>query len=289
MCVNAGTILMRVRFLDKTSSVFLKSIAVAAAVLFFTLVILVFAYYRFTVREYSLLVSGLFVLIAAATVAGIVSALSLIYIHNTGKMPPLLRIPVKACLRIIMPFVMYVQDVFGKGSDQMKKFYIDANNIYMLASDRKFKADRILLLLPHCLQNTECGIRITRDINKCRECGRCPIAQIVKLVRRTGVKAVVVTGGTAARNEIGRLRPEVVIGVACERDLASGIADTGGLPVAGIVNIRPHGPCNNTLVDIGLLESRIYQLLDTTGLTEGDDADGSADRQSQGSSPQDSS
>lgn len=269
---------MRVRFLDKTSSVFIKSIAAAALVFFSALGILVFAYYRFTVREYNLLVSGLFILLAAVTAAGILSALSLIYIHHTGKMPSILSIPVKAGLRIIMPFVMYVQDVLKKSNDQMKRFYIDANNICMLAARREYKADKILVLLPHCLQNTECGIRITRDINKCRECGKCPISQIVKLVRRTGVKAVVVTGGTAARNVIGRMRPEAIIGVACERDLASGIADTGRLPVIGIVNIRPHGPCNNTLVDIKLLEKRIDGLLNRTGGKEGDDADGSADR-----------
>jgi hypothetical protein len=38
--------------------------------------------------------------------------------------------------------------------------------------------------------------------------------------------------------------------VACERDLTSGIQDAYTLPVIGILNERPFGPCFNTSVDI---------------------------------------
>ena len=38
--------------------------------------------------------------------------------------------------------------------------------------------------------------------------------------------------------------------MACERDLTSGIADVGNIPVIGIINDRPNGPCYNTVVDI---------------------------------------
>jgi hypothetical protein len=45
--------------------------------------------------------------------------------------------------------------------------------------------------------------------------------------------------------------------VACERDLTSGIQDTHPLPVYGILNERPEGPCRNTLVDLTTLEKAL--------------------------------
>ena len=69
------------------------------------------------------------------------------------------------------------------------------------------------------------------------------------------------TGGTAARKAIRDLRPKAVLAVACERDLVSGLADTGRLPVIGIVNIRPNGPCSDTFVDMELLRSKLEGLL----------------------------
>ncbi|NTU60232.1 MAG: DUF116 domain-containing protein, partial [Deltaproteobacteria bacterium] len=37
---------------------------------------------------------------------------------------------------------------------------------------------------------------------------------------------------------------------ACERDLTSGIQDAHPLPVYGVLNDRPFGPCFNTSVDL---------------------------------------
>jgi hypothetical protein len=41
------------------------------------------------------------------------------------------------------------------------------------------------------------------------------------------------------------------VAVACERDLSSGIIDSYPLPVLGVTNERPFGPCFNTKVDLG--------------------------------------
>ena len=53
-------------------------------------------------------------------------------------------------------------------------------------------------------------------------------------------------------------RPSAVIGVACERDLISGIRDVSPLlPTIGITNQRPEGPCKNTLIDMDALRRAI--------------------------------
>jgi hypothetical protein len=49
--------------------------------------------------------------------------------------------------------------------------------------------------------------------------------------------------------------------VACERDLSSGIQDSYPLPVFGVVNYRPQGPCYDTLVDLERVEEALKTFL----------------------------
>ena len=57
-------------------------------------------------------------------------------------------------------------------------------------------------------------------------------------------------------------RPKAIVAVACERDLTSGIQDVFPLPVLGVLNERPFGPCFNTRVDINKLEAAILTFMD---------------------------
>jgi hypothetical protein len=112
------------------------------------------------------------------------------------------------------------------------------------------KPDRLLILLPHCIQINDCNIKITGDVHRCKGCGKCEIKDLVSISDRCGVDLSVATGGTLARRIIKEKRPKAIIAVACERDLTSGIVDSYPLPVIGILNQRPFGPCINTRVDM---------------------------------------
>ena len=69
------------------------------------------------------------------------------------------------------------------------------------------------------------------------------------------------TGGTLARQFVKTIMPKAIIAVACERDLTSGIQDVFPLPVIGVLNERPFGPCFNTRVDISKVEDTIKYFL----------------------------
>ena len=56
-------------------------------------------------------------------------------------------------------------------------------------------------------------------------------------------------------------KPKVIIGVACERDLSSGIQDSYPIPVFGVFNRRPFGPCYDTDVSLELVEKGIKTFL----------------------------
>ena len=72
----------------------------------------------------------------------------------------------------------------------------------------------------------------------------------------------IATGGTLARKVIVDKKPTVIVAVACERDLSSGIQDAYPIPVYGILNQRPYGPCVNTQVDFEKLEKAVGFVFD---------------------------
>ncbi|MBU4427315.1 MAG: DUF116 domain-containing protein, partial [Proteobacteria bacterium] len=84
---------------------------------------------------------------------------------------------------------------------------------------------------------------------------------LVALSEKYHVSMSVATGGTLARRIVVEKKPDIIIGVACERDLTSGIQDSYPIPVYGILNRRPFGPCYDTDVDLDLVERGLITFL----------------------------
>ena len=96
--------------------------------------------------------------------------------------------------------------------------------------------------------------------NYCKKCGKCVISSLIELSDSMAVYISVASGGTMARKQLAEKRPALVLAVACERDLLSGIRDTLPMPVIGVINQRPEGPCVNTTVDIGAIAQLINKI-----------------------------
>ncbi|MGB4598857.1 MAG: DUF116 domain-containing protein [Trichlorobacter sp.] len=165
-------------------------------------------------------------------------------------------------IKFLLPVIEFVGRVLGLDKDRIRQSFIAMNNSLVISQRYKINPDRILILLPHCIQLFDCEIKVTGDINKCVLCGRCDIKGLVEIGRKYGIDISVATGGTLARKVIVEKRPKLVLAVACERDLTSGIKDCYPLPVIGILNLRPHGPCFNTVVDAAAIDAALQQVLD---------------------------
>jgi hypothetical protein len=144
--------------------------------------------------------------------------------------------------------------------ESWQESFLNFNNEIVLSQARDISHKNILLLLPHCLQNSECKIRITGDINECALCGKCDIAEIKKMAHKYNVKAAVATGGSLARKLIKDHAPNVIVAVACHRDLTDGVRDAWKVPVYGVLNERPNGPCFDTTVSIKTIEFAIKKF-----------------------------
>ncbi len=164
-------------------------------------------------------------------------------------------------VKLFLPLMVLLGRALGIDKQSIMLSFISVNNELVRAEIDRYKPEDVLLLMPHCLQNSKCDKRLTYDINNCIRCGKCPIAGLLDLHDKYGVNLAIATGGTIARRIVVQMRPRMIIAVACYRDLSSGIQDTYPLPVYGVLNERPHGPCLDTTVAHPLLEEALHRFL----------------------------
>ncbi|MBN2372833.1 DUF116 domain-containing protein [bacterium] len=163
--------------------------------------------------------------------------------------------------RYLFPLMVIVGRLFRIQEERIQQSFVIINNRMVKIKGLSVHPDRIIILLPQCLQNDDCKMRITKDIRCCKKCGKCQIGEIIPLLDKYNIMCWVATGGTLARKYIAEYRPDAVIAIACPRDLSSGIIDCFPIPVYGILNQRPEGPCVNTLVDMDRISWAIQNFV----------------------------
>ncbi len=127
----------------------------------------------------------------------------------------------------------------GISQDKLGHSFIKASNALTIGRLKLKPHLRVLVLLPRCL---------TREARE----------RIVQTCTPYDVIIKIAGGGEVARKYIQQYTPDAVIGVACERDLVSGIQDVAHrIPVIGIPNIRPDGPCKSTHIEYDNLEETL--------------------------------
>jgi len=163
--------------------------------------------------------------------------------------------------KILFPFMILMGKLMGVSKERVQQSFVEVNNHLVRSNNRRVRPEKLLILLPHCIQDFDCDIKITGNIKNCKGCGRCEIKELVALSDEHQVKIAVATGGTLARRIIVNHRPDAIVAVACELDLTTGIQDSYPLPVIGILNDRPNGPCINTKVDLRKVKEAVLHFV----------------------------
>ena len=179
-------------------------------------------------------------------------------------------------LKVLYPLYMLVGAFMPSKKEALQAGIIRMNN--SLIERAHLNTKKLLLLMPHCLQVDKCEIRITTDVHTCKGCGRCEIKDLVSIADDFGLDLHVATGGNLARRVVSDVRPEAIVAVACERDLSSGIVDVYPMPVYGVSNLRPFGPCLNTKVEIEKVKAAIALLSGAAGAASSNGSTGEKER-----------
>ena len=125
-----------------------------------------------------------------------------------------------------------------------------ANNFLTKIRRTRCKPKELLLLFPICLQNSKCKQNIRTDLAECRRCGQCKVKDLLELAEEYGVQCAVATGGRLAAQRARSDSVRAIVAVACEKELHEGILAVFPKAVLAVPNLRPHGPCRDTDVDI---------------------------------------
>lgn len=252
---------MKVKYLDRNTKSFMYLSFLLVLFLLSILTFFVYMYHYSTINTYNVILLIIMILTILITLLFSCAIIAVFYTYRMGFVKGPFLWFVKLGLNMLLPFVTFISGLFKRDKDAVRGFYIHVNNVIVQSTKGKYKPQEIIVLLPHCLQHSTCGYKITSDIDNCKRCGKCSICEIARITKERGIKALVVTGGTVARNIITQYAPKIVLSVACERDLASGIVDTWNIPVIGVLNSRPDGPCKNTVVDIESFKKKLESIL----------------------------
>lgn len=178
---------------------------------------------------------------AAAWIAAILFVLlstawfvQLLLTATSGRNAFITRGGIFAIFSFALEHIFRLAGFAGISRDRMGHSFVRVSNAVARATkgSRGVAEERLLILLPRCLTKEQ-----LKAINALKE--RYPLT------------IATVSGGELARKKVREVRPTAVIGVACERDLVSGIRDVGNrFSVIGIPNDRPEGPCKNTVIDM---------------------------------------
>ena len=110
-------------------------------------------------------------------------------------------------IKLFLPMMVLLGKCFGISKQRVRSSFIKVNNELVLNECGRYEPAKVLLLMPHCLQNSRCEMRLTYDVNNCKRCGKCPIKDLLEFSERYGVHLAIATGGTIARRNRGPAPP----------------------------------------------------------------------------------
>jgi hypothetical protein len=168
-------------------------------------------------------------------------------------------------VKVLFPLMVLVGGLARIPRIRIERAFIELNNRMVRPLAQNFRPEKLLMLMPHCIQWDDCKMKVTRNVRNCVGCNKCEIGELVEISDEYGVELFIATGGTVARRKVVEHRPDALVAVACERDLASGIQDAYPLPVLAIVNKRPQGYCMNAGVEMEEVKEVLRELLGEGG------------------------
>ena len=134
-------------------------------------------------------------------------------------------------------------------------------NILTRLRGTRCKPERVLLLFSSCLQRSMCPQKVTSDLANCLRCGKCKVKDVLELAEKHGCQCAIATGGGLALQIARGPGVDAIVAIACEKELQAGIAGTFPKPGFAVINLRPHGPCKDTDVDLQEVEKALQRLL----------------------------
>ncbi|MCP4253103.1 MAG: DUF116 domain-containing protein [Candidatus Scalindua sp.] len=126
------------------------------------------------------------------------------------------------------------------------KKFVSLNNMMTRLRKKKCPPEGLLLLFPHCIQNSNCKQNIKHEINECIRCGKCKVKDLLELSEEYGISIAVASGGRIALKRVMAEEVQGVVAIACEKELRTGLMAAMPKAIYAVPNQRPYGYCVDT-------------------------------------------
>lgn len=229
-------------FIEEPRRLFMGIVAFTFGLLFAVAALLVWGFYPRLESIHPALAYSAIGLLAILLIAFAVWFGSVCAMLMTKKTNPIAERAVNHFLKAFDYFSL-VSTRCGISKDRLGYSLLEIHNDLTRIKMRDGRDGRLLVLSPRCLD------RETAD-------------QIRGLAAEYDCDFYMAPTGAQARQKVAQVKPSAIIGIACERDLITGIRDVGEyFPVLGVTNKRPIGPCKGAFIDMEELRSGLDTFL----------------------------
>jgi hypothetical protein len=135
--------------------------------------------------------------------------------------------------------------LFGK-EDAWILSFCGWNNYRVREAFASHKARRSLILLPHCVQLSKCKAPILDDLEKCYDCGLCPVGDYMHGILDNGWESRITNRSHKAYRETREYRPDLIVAISCPDRLLKGLTKLSEVPAYVIPLTLSHGMCVDT-------------------------------------------
>ncbi len=240
-------------FIEEPKRLFLGIVAFTFGLIFAVAGVLVWGFYPRLESIHPAVATGSLAVLVAFAAAFAVWFGSICLVLLTNK-PNKMAFKVGMHFMKMFDFFSSVSKHCGISKDRLGYSLIEIHNELIRMRMRQASNGRLLVLSPRCLD------RESAD-------------QIRALSSEYDCDFYMAPTGAQARQKVVQAKPAAIIGIACERDLISGIRDVGlYFPVLGITNKRPIGPCKGAFIDMNELRSAIEVFRNRYNIGGGNDS-----------------
>ncbi|MBI5047746.1 MAG: DUF116 domain-containing protein, partial [Deltaproteobacteria bacterium] len=97
-------------------------------------------------------------------------------------------------IKFFLPLMMMAGSLLRIPKIKIEQSFIEINNQLVRGMGKKVKPERILILMPHCIQYIDCKIKVTQNVKNCAGCGKCEIGELLGLSDEFGIDLFISTG-----------------------------------------------------------------------------------------------
>ncbi len=128
----------------------------------------------------------------------------------------------------------------------LDKQFVSLSNMMTKLRKKKCPPEGLLLLFPHCIQNSKCKQNIKHDLNECKRCGKCKVKDLLEISEEYGISIAIASGGRIALKRVMAEEVQGVVAIACEKELRTGLMAAMPKAIFAVPNLRPSGYCVDT-------------------------------------------